>query len=244
MMLIALGGLITAFVIGLLLRSLWIRAGLNVRQTMITLGVAAILIAIVALTVTGRLNWIVAVLAAMIPLVRRLGTVVRLIPWLAALFPRLRSTAGSTSRTRSDAGSTTTESDFFRMTLHHASGHLDGEIKLGAYKGHFLSELDVPKLVSLLAEIHDYDSQRLLESYLDHHHPEWRRNGKGEPAAQGQNMTRNEALSALGLAENATRDEIVAAHRRLIQKLHPDRGGSTYLAALLNRAKDTLTKDK
>ena len=56
-------------------------------------------------------------------------------------------------------------------------------------------------------------------------------------------MTRSEALSALGLDENATRDEIVAAHRRLIQKLHPDRGGSTYLAALLNRAKDTLFKD-
>jgi len=243
MMLIALGGLVTAFVIGLLLRSLWVRAGLNVRQTVNTLGVAAILIAIVALTVTGRLNWIVAALAAMIPLVRRLGTVVRLIPWLAAMFPRLRSAAGSTSRPSSEAGITTTESDFFRMTLHHASGHLDGEIKLGAYKGHFLSELDVPKLVGLLAEIRDYDSQRLLESYLDHHHPKWRNNGSRESAAQGQNMTRNEALSALGLAETATRDEIVAAHRRLIQKLHPDRGGSTYLAALLNRAKDTLTKD-
>ncbi len=88
MMLIALGGLVAAFVIGLLLRSLWVRAGLNVRQTVITLGVAAVLIAIVALTVTGRLNWIVAVLAAMIPLVRRLGAFVRMIPWLAALFPK------------------------------------------------------------------------------------------------------------------------------------------------------------
>ncbi len=57
-------------------------------------------------------------------------------------------------------------------------------------------------------------------------------------------MTRSEALSALGLDDGATRDEIVAAHRRLIQTLHPDRGGSTYLAALLNRAKDTLTKDR
>ncbi len=56
-------------------------------------------------------------------------------------------------------------------------------------------------------------------------------------------MTRSEALSALGLGENATLEEIVTAHRRLIQKLHPDRGGSTYLAALLNRAKDTLIKD-
>ncbi len=243
MILVALGGLVAALVIGLLLRSLWVRAGLNVRQTLLTLGVAALVIAIVALTVTGRLNWIVAALAAMIPLVRRAGTLVRLVPWLAALFPKLRSAAGSRSPPNTDSGSTTTESSFFRMTLHHASGHMDGEIKQGAYKGHFLSELDVPKLVGLLAEIHDYDSQRLLESYLDHHHPEWRSNGKRGPAAASQNMTRSEALSALGLDENATRDEIVAAHRRLIQKLHPDRGGSTYLAALLNRAKDTLFKD-
>jgi hypothetical protein len=246
MILVALGGLIAAFVLVVFLRSLWIRSGLNVRQTLLTLGVAALIIGIVALTVTGRLNWIVAALAAMIPLVRRIGTLVRFVPWLAALFPRFRSTFGSTSNSQAnnEAGSTTTESSFFRMTLHHASGHMDGEIKQGAHKGHFLSELDVPKLVGLLADIRDYDSQRLLEAYLDHHHPEWRSNGKREPAAAGQNMTRSEALSALGLGEDATHDDIVAAHRRLIQKLHPDRGGSTYLAALLNRAKDTLTKDR
>lgn len=246
MILIALGGLVAAFVLAVLLRSLWIRSGLNVRQTLLTLGVAALIILIVGLTITGRLNWIVAALAAMIPLVRRIGTLVRFVPWLAALFPRFRSAfkGASTTQGNNDAGSTTTESSFFRMTLHHASGHIDGEIKQGAHKGHFLSELDVPKLVGLLGEIRDYDSQRLLEAYLDHHHPEWRSNGKREPAAAGQNMTRSEALSALGLNEGATHDEIVAAHRRLIQKLHPDRGGSTYLAALLNRAKDALTKDR
>jgi len=246
MILIALGGLVAAFVLAVLLRSLWIRSGLNVRQTLLTLGVAALIIVIVGLTITGRLNWIVAALAAMIPLVRRIGTLVRFVPWLAALFPRFRSAlkGASTAQANNDAGSTTTESSFFRMTLHHASGHMDGEIRQGVYKGHFLSELDVPKLVGLLGEIRDYDSQRLLEAYLDHHHPQWRTNGKREPAAAGQNMTRSEALSALGLAEGATSDDVVAAHRRLIQKLHPDRGGSTYLAALLNRAKDTLTKDR
>jgi hypothetical protein len=244
MILGVLAGLVAAFIVAVLVRSLWIRAGLNVRQTLTTLGVAFVLIVIAGLTVTGRLNWIVAALAAAIPLFRRLGTLLRWAPWLAVLFPRLRRTAngGSTPQSNSDAGSTTTESGFFRMTLHHASGHMDGEIKQGIWKGRFLSELAVPQLVGLLGEIQDYDSQRLLETYLDHHHPEWRRAGQ-DAAAGRQNMTRSEALSALGLADNATRDEVVAAHRRLIQRMHPDRGGTTYLAALLNRAKDTLIKD-
>ncbi len=146
MILAVLGGLLAVFVITILLRSLWIRSGLNTRQTLMTLGVAALIIVIVALTVTGRINWIVAALAALIPLVRRIGTLVRFAPWLAALFPRLRSTNGSASRQNTEAGSTTTDSSFFRMTLHHASGHMDGEIKQGTHKGHFLSELDVPKL--------------------------------------------------------------------------------------------------
>ncbi len=239
-----LAGLVAALVIAILIRSLWIRAGLNLRQTLMTLGAAVVVIVIVGLTVTNRLNWIVAALAASIPLIRRAGALVRWMPWLAALFPRLRPKSGAGSQPRSaDAGSTTTESTFFRVTLHHASGHIDGEIKQGRRKGHFLSELSVPELAGLLGEIRDYDSQRLLETYLDHHHPEWRRDNRQNVAPGGQNMTRSEALSALGLADGASKDEVVAAHRRLIQRLHPDRGGTTYLAALLNRAKDTLTKD-
>jgi hypothetical protein len=128
------------------------------------------------------------------------------------------------------------------MTLHHASGHIDGEIRQGPHRGRFLSELQLSELVGLLGEFEDYDSQRLLETYLDRAHPTWRsrqRDGATEPA-----LSRREALEMLGLTDGASRDDIVAAHRRLIQRLHPDRGGSTYLAALLNRAKDLLTNPR
>lgn len=53
-------------------------------------------------------------------------------------------------------------------------------------------------------------------------------------------MSRTEALSVLGLSEGATKDEIIAAHRHLIRQAHPDKGGSSYLAAKINQAKDVL----
>ncbi len=246
MILVALGALIAATIIGLLLRSLWVSKGWNIRATVVTLAVALFVIVVAALAATGRLNWIAAAFAMAVPFVRRLGGLVRFVPWLASLLSGTRghSTRGNSGAPGAGSGrSTTTESPFIRMTLHHASGHMDGEVKQGRYQGRFLSELTSAELLGFLSEVTDYDSKRLLETYLDHHDPDWRANGRNRSGPNGPDMTRGEALEALGLAEGASRDDIVTAHRRLIQKLHPDRGGSTYLAALLNRAKDTLIKD-
>ncbi|HMI10620.1 MAG TPA: DnaJ domain-containing protein, partial [Bradyrhizobium sp.] len=87
-----------------------------------------------------------------------------------------------------------------------------------------------------------------LESYLDRRFPAWRQDaqsdgaGRQRRAESGGKMTNEEAYQILGLQPGASRDDIGRAHRALMKKLHPDQGGSTYLAARVNEAKDTLLR--
>ena len=83
----------------------------------------------------------------------------------------------------------------------------------------------------------DPESVPLLETWLDRAHPDWR--DAPPPHAEGP-LDRAEALAVLGLAEGATEAEIRAAHRRLMRGAHPDQGGSAWLAARLNAARDLL----
>ena len=145
---------------------------------------------------------------------------------------------GQTSRVRSQ---------FIDMTLDHDSGNLNGQIVAGPYAGHSLGEFDLSQLTAMISGF-DAESVSLLESYLDRRFPAWRQNaqgnaagGQGRAAASGK-MTNEEAYQILGLQPGAARDEIGRAHRGLMKKLHPDQGGSTYLAARVNEAKDTLLR--
>ena len=82
---------------------------------------------------------------------------------------------------------------------------------------------------------------QVLETFLDREHPGWR--GTAEPPPASGTMSRTEAFQVLGLAEDATPEQVRDAHRKLMMANHPDRGGSTYLAAQINRAKDVLLAD-
>ncbi len=137
------------------------------------------------------------------------------------------------------------ESAWLRMELDHATGALDGLVLQGRDRGKRLSELDPNALADLLGtlRIEDGEGAQLLEAYLDRVHPEWRGGGgqaeTAAPAGEGP-MSRAEAARLLGVAETASVEEIKAAHRRLMLKVHPDHGGSDYLAAKINQAKATL----
>jgi hypothetical protein len=148
---------------------------------------------------------------------------------------------------RSSGQTSQVRSQFLDMTLDHDSGELTGRILAGPQAGRSLDEFDLPQLAEMIPTF-DGESVALLESYLDRRFPAWREHAQGN-AAGGQRraaasgkMTNEEAYQILGLQPGAGRDEIGRAHRSLMKKLHPDQGGSTYLAARVNEAKDTLLR--
>ncbi len=133
------------------------------------------------------------------------------------------------------------------MELDHDSGVLAGMVLAGHFEGRELASLSREDLVSLHAELSgETDSLQLLEAYLDGRFPGWRDGmdahvGGGERRAPGSGaMTEQEAYQILGLEAGASTADIRKAHRRLMQRVHPDLGGSSFLAARINEAKDVL----
>jgi hypothetical protein len=151
------------------------------------------------------------------------------------------------ARQRSAGQRSQVRSQFLEMTLNHDSGELKGTLVAGPYAGRSLDSFDLRELTAMMASF-DAESIPLLESYLDRRFPAWREHAQGNGAGrQGRaaasgKMTEEEAYQILGLQPGAGRDDISRAHRTLMKKLHPDQGGSTYLAARVNEAKDTLLR--
>jgi len=130
---------------------------------------------------------------------------------------------------------------FLQAWIDHGTGDVGGTVLSGRFSGRTLDSLGDAELLDLHLDCStDPDSLRVLEPYLDRRlGAEWR-NARQPPRGPRTDMTRDEALAVLGLAEGASEDDIKAAHRRLIQRMHPDVGGSADLAARINRAKDVL----
>ena len=140
----------------------------------------------------------------------------------------------------------TVRSAHLEMELDHDTGELDGEILTGQMKGAKLSELSKEELLSLYQQIRsDSESAALLESFLDRYHPGWQTGAQSstsaweESTSAGQ-MSKQEAYQILGVTPEASREEIYDAWRRLIKRVHPDSGGSAFLAAKINAAKSVL----
>jgi len=159
--------------------------------------------------------------------------------WPANLANRTQKSAGRVSRVRSA---------FLEMELDHDTGAMRGFVLAGRFEGKSLDTIDPLTLIGLLGEI-DEDSRQLLMAYLDRREPGWREHaqkdaaaGRGNDAAPSGKMTEQEAYQVLGLQPGASEQEIGRAHRSLMKKLHPDQGGSTYLAARVNQAKDVLLR--
>jgi DnaJ domain len=196
---------------------------------------------LIFLAASGRLNWLYALIASLVPVVYRLSGLLGLMP----LLQRLKShTTGSS--TPGSGRTSTIRTRYLRMSLDHDSGTMTGEVLDGRFQGRRLEQLTLQELRSLLEECEQNDAQSaaVLQAYLERTHSQEYTSradaGTARERADGSSMTRTEAYEILGLSPGAATQEIIEAHRRLMQKLHPDRGGSTYLAAKLNQAKDLL----
>ena len=205
--------------------------------------IAGVLMAVL-LAVTGRLQILLGLLVFLFPLLRRV------LPSL--LTGRMRG-SGQGEAEAKPGNQSHVSSDILDMTLDHDSGTMSGEILKGPMAGRALADLGESEFIDLLqyCRDHDEDSARLLETYLDSRFGDsWRTDdpsGDGsaeesepENSGSGGALTESEALDVLGLEAGASRDEIIQAHRRVMQKIHPDRGGSNYLAARVNEAKERL----
>jgi hypothetical protein len=136
----------------------------------------------------------------------------------------------------------TVRAAFVEVRLDHDTGTMRGTVLAGAFAGRAMEDLTIADLLALRAEAAaDADSTALIEAWLDRVQPDWRL-AAGPPPAAGP-MTRDDALEVLGLSRGATEAEIRAAHRRLMTTAHPDRGGSDWLAARINQARDVLLGD-
>jgi hypothetical protein len=219
------------------------------KPAIIKLVLIAGVVMVVLMAITGRLPILFAGLAFLFPLLRRV------LPSL--LMGRLSGLMGSGQAKAQPGNQSHVSSDIFKMTLDHDSGDMTGEILKGAMAGRVLADLAESEFIGLLQYCRDQDedSARLLETYLDRRFGDsWRTDDPaGDDSAQNGeqdserkrstssgSLTDSEALDILGLVAGANRDEIVQAHRRMMQKMHPDRGGSNYLAARVNEAKERL----
>jgi hypothetical protein len=198
-------------------------------------GIVIAVLAVATLAISpasGRLAALLVPVAMMMPLLVR----------VRALLDRYRTPTGGQA--------STVATPFLRMTLDHDTGSMTGTVLRGRFSGMRVEELGMADLMALLRECRaeDEEGARLLEAYLDRLHPDWRDELAGERAGSSGGGTRStsgdmtveEAYAILGLAPGADAEAIKEAHRRLMVKLHPDHGGSDYLATKINRARDVL----
>lgn len=229
-----------ALIVGLYLVARWwvqatpqqlVRA---LRWTGVVLGV--LLLAVIA--ISGRWSWLPALIFPVLP-------------WLSRF--RALNTMRKNARGPRRGQTSEVSTRFLRMVLDHDSGEMTGEVIDGRFSGQRLETLGLGELIELWRECatEDEQSRIVLENFLDRGHPDWRSvagAGPREETGRGRadspwtqaGMSADEAREILGVEANATPDEIESAYRRVMKSAHPDHGGSDWMAAKVNQAKDVL----
>jgi hypothetical protein len=204
--------------------------------------IGVLIVTLLLLVVTGRIHWIGAVFAGLLATLRQIG------PYIIRYFPVVTQLYRGYNKSAQAPGSSTVTSKIIEMTLDHNTGKLTGKILAGQFKGKPLDELGHIDLMNLYdyCKSNDQDSARLLESYLaerfgdNQKYDSYAGNDIIDPGTDKMGLS--EALQVLGLDGEPTPDDITRAYRKVMQQLHPDRGGNQYFAAKANAARETLLK--
>ena len=190
--------------------------------------------ALVLLVLTGRAHWIVGVVGGILPLLGKAWALLRFLPLLG----RVRRVFGGSDIRLKTA--------WLDVTINRSSSAMDGTVLQGEFQNQRLSRLNLEQLERLLqACSSDPQSTALLRAYLQRNHADWQASGaagSGTDEFEDSTMSTDTAAQILGVSPKAPEPEIRAAHRKLAQKLHPDRGGNDYLTRKINQARDILLK--
>jgi hypothetical protein len=226
-------------------KSLSQRYGLSARLTRYLYFTVVALLIIGVLIIMGRLpvQFILAPLGlAATFLLRALPTLLRLFP----MWQMFKSKLGSSGQ-RSGGNSSKIKTKYLVMELDHDSGDLSGKVVAGEFAGASVADLALEQLVKLHKECaSDQDSQQVLEAYLDRYHGQWQSSNestRNSSAGDENEMSKSLAMEILGLEGEVSKESVQSAYRALMQKLHPDRGGSEYLAKKINQAKAILMQE-
>jgi len=189
-------------------------------------------------TLTGRLPVLLGIAAFLLPLISR---------W------RILQNVLKTARGPTPGHGSEVRTRFVRMRLDHDTGDMDGTVSEGPYAGRELSSLAFANVLEIYeaARSADLQSAQVLQAYLERMHAEaWQAHvsagADGSQRASSRDdgpMTRAEARAILGVGPEAGPEAIKQAHRKLMKQVHPDHGGSDYLAARINEAKEVLLRE-
>ena len=221
------------------------QASLNNSQVKILYAVYGLLFITVLLAVTGHLHWLGAAFTALA------AAVIRFLPLAARFAPMLFQYHQQKNQSGQSSGGnqSTVNSKYLTIVLDHDSETMTGNVIDGPHSGVQLDRLEKNHLRELLLfyDQNDHDSFQLLLAYVHRQFPndDWDVGSSQQSQSKtggSSAMTQREALEILGLNDGASKSEIKKAHKQLMQRVHPDRGGSPYLAAKINAAKDFLLK--
>lgn len=200
--------------------------------------VFGLVIVIIGLAVFGRIDALGAIFASLLLSIKYIiAFSIRNFPIIARIYGATNGFGMGKKRTL--------KTQWLELSIDFSTRGISGKVLKGQFVDSNLDDMPQTDLEALLQECKaDSKSSYLLQTYMNQRFNTQKSGSDGHQVPSNASMSREEALEILGLEGSPTQEDIKLAHKKLMQKLHPDRGGNDFLASLLNRARDQLMAKK